>query len=117
MEYVVNHNSEQYDNLIIGLEIPLMTTGIELLESQGILTKGSILTKNEAGKYVLCNSVDDVLEGILTDDVDTDKETIATIYRQGHFNKDALIFGENVTKIDDLERNLKEINILLSSVQ
>lgn len=112
MKYEVKTSTTETDNLFISSQIPTMTIGVEMLSGQGIVKRGSILTKDDNSKYQLITSATQTAEGVLTDDIDTDNETIATIYRQGHFNKDELIFGGSITKIDDLAETLRAINII-----
>ncbi len=116
MDLIKQGNSYNFDNLIVGTEIPLMTTGIEMLSGKGVIKRGSILTKDENGKYFLISSPTESLEGILTDDIDTEIETVTTMYRQGHFNSNALIYGDSINKIDELKDQLRKINILTSEI-
>lgn len=115
MDLVQQGNTYTDDNLFLSADIPTMTTGVELLNGQGILKRGTILTIDTNKKYILITSSSEDVAGVLTDDVDTDVETVATIYRQGHFNKDALIYGSTITNIDELEKKLLEANIITNT--
>lgn len=117
MNLVEQGNGRTFENLFVGNETNLFTTGIKLQENKGILKRGTVLTKDVDGNYKIINADTEVPEGVLTDDIDTENETITTMYRQGHFNKDALIFGESITDKTQIERKLREINILLSTIQ
>lgn len=112
MKYEVKTSITEADNLIISSQIPVMTRGVEMLAGQGVVKRGSILAKDNNGKYHLITNNGQMAEGVLTDDIDTNNETIATMYREGHFNRDELIFGGNITKIDELARTLRGINII-----
>ena len=89
------------DNLIGGTEVPLLTAGVTLLTTQGILVKGSVIgVITASGKGLLCdkNSSDgsEVGKFILTEDVDTDSGDIMSVcYKSGIFNQDALTYGTN----------------------
>lgn len=104
------------DKLIAGLEIPQMIKGARLASGQGVLKRGSILTLNEDGEYVLIANATDLPEGVLTDDTDTNIDTMAQMYQQGHFNRAELIFGEGITDISEITRSLRTINIMTSEV-
>ncbi len=112
MDLVQQGNTYTDDNLFLSADIPTMPTGVELLNGQGILKRGSVLTKDINGKYILINATTEKVEGVLTDDIDTDVETVTTIYRQGHFNIDALTVGAGITNIYEIESNLREVNII-----
>lgn len=116
MDLVKQGNDVVYDNLISGHEIPLMPIGIELLSNQGILKKGSILMKDTSGKYKLIATGTDEPVGILTDDIDTNTETVCAMYRQGVFNPTKLIVGEGVASVDILIDALRKINILTRTI-
>ncbi len=111
MNLVKNGETVEYDNLIAGHEIPFMAKGVEMKTGQGVLLKGSILSKGGDGKCKLIELGEEPY-GILTDDFDTEVEKIATMYQQGVFNRAKLIFGEDITSIDVLLDDLRKINIL-----
>ncbi len=88
-----------------------------MLAGQGLVKRGSILTKDSNDKYSLITTNTQVAQGVLAEDIDTNVETVGVMYRQGHFNRNALIFGGTITKIDELGRTLREINVLTSEIQ
>ncbi len=117
MELVKQGNSYSDDKLIAGLEIPFMPTGIELASGQGILARGSILTKNTNGEYELISENTQSPEGVLTDTINTDEDTITTMYQQGNFNKDELIVGGNITDVSEIALELRKISIFTTEVK
>ncbi len=117
MKLVNQGESYGVDSLFAGLEIPHMTKGVKLASGQGILERGSILSLDTNGDYVLIANKADVPEGILTDDIDTDIDTITTMYRQGHFNSEELKFGGDITDISEIAHSLRTINILTTKVE
>ncbi|MFV0425361.1 MAG: head decoration protein [Bacilli bacterium] len=116
MDLVNKGESYNFDNLIAGTEIPLMPIGIRMLAGQGVVRRGSILTKNSNDEYFLIATNTQTAEGILADDIDTDVETVTTMYRQGYFNRLALIHGESINEVDELARTLREINVLTTAI-
>jgi hypothetical protein len=109
------------DNLIAGNEYPILTKGVILQKSQGLLKRGSVLgivTETGLAKLVVGTSTDgsQIARYILTDDVDTGTEatedTPATVYETGIFNANALIFGGNDTA-EDHEDELRDVGIFL----
>ncbi len=111
MDLVKPSESVVYDNLIAGHEIPLLTKGIKLVAGQGVLLKGSVLSKDGDGNCKLI-ALGEEPYGVLTDDIDTEVESICTIYQQGIFNKVKLIVGDDIESVDSLLDDLRKINIL-----
>ncbi len=116
MDLVKQSQTIGADNLIAGIEIPFLTRGVEMLSGQGVVKRGSILTKDANGKYFLIATNSQTAEGVLAEDIDTNLNSVGIMYRQGHFNKEALLFGTSITKISELGRTLREINVVISNV-
>ncbi len=116
MDLVKKGDSVTYDNLISGHEIPFMIIGVELTSGQGVLKRGSVLAKDSEGKCKLISSINEEPYGILTDDIDTDTDTISTMYRQGVFNEKRLIIDDAIGSIDLLIDDLRKINILTREI-
>ena len=107
------------DNLIAGVEVPLLTKGVELVANQSVLKRGAvvgIVTATGLGK--LCDkSADDgsqVANCVLIHDVDTgDGDAVmAVCYQSGLFTRGALIFGGESTA-DDHDEELRSVGIFL----
>ncbi len=107
------------DNLHAGVEVPLLTKGVELAANQGVLKRGSVIgivTTTGFGK--LCDkSADDgsqVANCVLIHDVDTGdaNAVMAVCYQSGLFTRGALVFGGDSTA-DDHDDELRTVGIFL----
>lgn len=83
------------------------------------MKKGTVLAKVTAsGKYRKANSANDdgstLGSVVLKDDTVALVEVVATVYIQGMFIKEALIFGGDDTATDH-EASLRSVNIILTS--
>lgn len=104
------------DSLIAGVNPPLNVTGIELLEGQGVLQRGTLLCDDGNGKMKIVASDTDVALGILTDDADTSVDIMTTMYIAGKFNINAIITnGLEITNTMKLE--LRKLNIIFEDVK
>lgn len=121
MNKLVNDvNERNFDHLIADASFPINKAIVSLAAGQGVLVRGSVVGKNEAGNAVLFGG--DIVvkpEFILTDDVDTGDQAgdaiNATVYVSGAFNRDALVLaGEG--KVDSIESELKTYGIYLKIV-
>jgi len=104
------------DNLIVGVEVNVMTQDVLLLTGQGILARGSvigIITASGKGKITELGSADgsEVANLILAETIDTDSgDIVATAYKAGVFNRDLLVFGTNGAPAT-FEQDLRDKNI------
>jgi len=121
MNKLVNDVYKQdFDHLIADASFPINTAIILLAAGQGVLMRGAVVGKNDAGEAVLYGG-DTVVkpEFILTDDVDTGDKVgdamNAMVYVSGAFNRDALVLAGE-TKIDSIESELKTYGIYLKIV-
>lgn len=119
MECVNTINTMAFDNLIGGSAIPCLTKNITIAAGEGILKKGTVLAQVTAsGKYRKANSANDdgskLGSVILKEDVAALEEVVATVYIQGIFIKEALVFGGEDTATDH-EAALRSVNIILTS--
>lgn len=128
------------DKLISGNKQGTLTRGITLAPGQGVLKRGTLLSRNEndLGEIFTQNSTADTSEitergaeetatqlmvcpsGILTDDADTGNSqegdpVTAEEYITGVFNPDAVIVGEG-TDIKDLTETLRMLGIFFEEV-
>ncbi len=117
MNLVEQGEQREYDKLFVSSNTHTFTRGVPMVSGNGVLKRGTILTKDANENYLMITANSQKAEGVLAEDIDTDIETVGVMYRQGHFNKEALIFGGSITKISELARTLREINILVSEVQ
>ncbi len=102
------------DNLIADNNQPIHKGTGTIASGEGKLKRGSVLTKNSNGKYVITASTLRVggylPEAVLAEDTDaTSADAVADIYTSGDMKKSALIVAEHHTlddaDISDLKRN------------
>lgn len=124
------------DKLISGNKQGVLTRGIALAAGQGVLKRGTLLSRNEndLGVIFTQSSKEDIGEnedgketaaqlsvsGILTDDADTGNSqdgdpVIAEEYITGVFNPEAVIVSEG-TDIKDLTESLRMLGIFFEEV-
>lgn len=128
------------DKLISGNKQGTLTRGITLAPGQGVLKRGTLLSRNEndlgviftrnstadTGKNVDGDTEETATQlmvcpsGILTDDADTGNSqdgdsVIAEEYITGVFNPDAVIVSEG-TDIKDLTESLRMLGIFFEEV-
>lgn len=124
------------DSLIASHEFPIITECIALKAGQGVLKRGSLITKGVDGiGYIAGTSVDvtpddgdpSTMEmkvfGILTDDVDTgsteeiDSDNVpSTCYVTGIFNRDAIAVKEE-SQLATYEYEMRTVSLFLQNVQ
>jgi hypothetical protein len=107
------------DKLIAGPEIPILVEGVTIKTGQGILARGSVIgIETATGKGILCDSAavdgSEVARYILAEEeIDTSSgDVVATCYKSGIFNRQALIFGTNGAPAT-LDTDLRSVNIHL----
>lgn len=123
------------DSLIAGNEFPIMKEGIGLKAGQGVLKRGSLITKGTdkagyiagsaaaaAGEGAETSGADMKVFGILTDDCDTGTDTSAdnipaVCYQTGEFNRAAVIVSGEGAAVENYEDDMKCVGIYLRSVQ
>ncbi|OLS34211.1 hypothetical protein BTR22_19170 [Alkalihalophilus pseudofirmus] len=107
------------DNLIAGIEMPLLVKGVTLEKGQGLLVRGTVVAlKGDSGHSVRIDSGSEdggtTPYGILTDTINTDvdEDVVTTCYVSGVFNQNALVFGGSDTYATH-EEKLREKGIFL----
>lgn len=127
------------DSLISGNKKGVLTRGITLVPGQGVLKRGTLLSRNENDLGVMFEKSDTAAvtndgtadqetgtqlitlpSGILTDDVDTGGDpdgepVIAEEYITGTFNPEAIIAKEG-TDVKELVETLRSLGIFLEEV-
>lgn len=97
--------------------------GVTVASGQGALKRGTVLALNSSGKAVILGTEEEIknvstkctANCILQKDVDATSADVVTIaYREGHFNKDALIVKSDYTLTADDIDTLRTHNIILS---
>ncbi|MBO2943574.1 hypothetical protein JJQ72_06230 [Paenibacillus sp. F411] len=100
------YESVPYDNLIAGMVQPIVTQSIIIEPATGaVFTRGTVMARTgfAADGTWICTIVDSAAVGaaqkvpvaVLADEI-VDASTVqqrATVYTQGEFNREALIFG------------------------
>lgn len=111
----------EYDNLIAGNGITMITKGVLLKSGQGILKRGTVLgVVTDDGLAVMVDKTktngSQICDSILTDDIDTGTtdNVIATAYITGYFDKKALVFADETT-INDCETELRKLGIYVTT--
>ncbi len=107
------------DKLIAGYDVAVLIEGVTIKSGQGVLARGSVIgIITASGKGLLCdaNASDGskVASFILAENsIDTAAaDVIATCYKTGTFNRDALIFGVNGAPTT-LDADLRNVGIYL----
>ena len=95
---------------------------VTIASGEGVLSRGTVVAmSSESGKCVILGTAASEGEtltpyGIICDEVDaTSADAVATAYRTGHFNKEALIVDDNYTMTDADEAALRNGGIYLDS--
>lgn len=112
--------TNQPDKLIAGADIPVLVQGVTIKTGQGILVRGSVIGIITAtNKGLLCDA--DAADGskaakfiLAEDSIDTTAaDVVATCYKTGVFNRDALEFGANGAPAT-LDADLRAVGIHLA---
>ena len=100
------------DNLIASVYPPPSAFTIEL-KTPGIIARGTVMSREEDGKYEVLGSGSGPASCIIADTTE-EKDTIATAYRSGHFLRNGLIVKDEYALSADDENNLRLADIFLS---
>jgi hypothetical protein len=89
------------DNLIADSSFPI-TTEVVIIKADQVLKRGSVLGKDDDGKYVLSlSTAEDGSENptrVLSEDIDTaGADSGAVVFKSGVFNANAMTFGAEHT--------------------
>lgn len=107
----------EFDNLLIARSPVADVVTVTLAASQGVLPRGAVITGTAGGEMSQAKAalVATNATYILADETDTGSAAVvATAYRTGHFNKQALAFGGEYTIADADVEILRNAGILLS---
>ncbi len=106
------------DHLFVSGSIPVLTQGINLVAGTNAKRGAIIIADASTGKGEVADKakVDHKLVGVLTDDVNAESDTIATVYITGHFNRDALSCVSSTT-YKDYEEEMKKLGMYLDTVK
>lgn len=120
-QQLVTSNSMEYDNLVIGGVMPVVTDTVTL-KAGAAYERGTVLgiiTDSKLAVPVDSESEDGSEEAyaILIDDTDaTDEDTVAAVYLTGEFNAAALKFGGSDT-VATHKNTLRTLGIFAKAVQ
>lgn len=108
------------DNLIADNAQPIHKGTVTVKSGEGELKRGSVLTKDSSGKYVITASTLRVggylPEVVLAADVDaTSADTVGEVYTSGDLKEEALIVDEHHTLSDDDKADLKRNGIYVKA--
>lgn len=119
------------DNLIARLFPRALTMGIKVAAGEGALKRGTILSAQEDGTYVVCGKKITTGEGddaktetasnpsaILVEDVDAsgDEDVTAVAYRSGNFNPNAVIVADGYTLTVADKDTLRKYDIVFTDM-
>lgn len=110
------------DALIASNELPILKEGIGLKPGQGVLKRGTLISKgDDKAGYIAGKTDNGKLYGILTDDTDTGKDDTgdnipSVCYLTGVFNPDAVTVYEG-KNVEDYKDDLRSIGIYFRNVQ
>lgn len=106
------------DNLHAGVDVPLLTKGVQLAKGQGVLARGSVIgVVTASGKGMLVDKAAEdgskVAKYVLVNATDTtDADVMAVCYQSGVLHRNALTFGGESTA-DDHAEELRTVGIYL----
>lgn len=110
------------DNLFISDKFPIDAVSATITSGEGVLARGTVVAmSNTTKKCVILGTTAGTGEtltpyGIICDEVDaTSADAVATVYRTGHFNREALIVDEDYTMTEADEAALRNGCIYLDS--
>lgn len=110
------------DNLFISDKFPIDAVSATITSGEGVLARGTVVAmSNTTKKCVILGTTAGTSEtltpyGIICDEVDaTSADAVATVYRTGHFNREALIVDEDYTMTEADEAALRNGGIYLDS--
>lgn len=111
MDYIKTYTMKE-DHLLAGPEVTSLLKNVEI--TAGTAMKRGALLSFADGKAAAC-AKGGVAAYILAEDVD-EAATVATVYSQGYFHREALIAADGDT-VDAHEEELRGVNIVLTSVK
>lgn len=111
MDYIKTYTMKE-DHLLAGPEVTSLLKNVEI--TTGTAMKRGALLSFADGKAAAC-AKGGVAAYILAEDVD-EAATVATVYSQGYFHREALIAADGDT-VDAHEEELRGVNIILTSVK
>lgn len=132
---LVNKTGERgQDNLIAALFPRALTMGVKIAAGEGLLKRGTLLSRKDDGTYVICGKTVTAGEGesattttysdpgaVLAADVDaggTDATVAvaAVAYSSGNFNPDAVSVAANYTLTAADKDGLRKYNIVFTDM-
>lgn len=111
MDYIKTYTMKE-DHLLAGPEVTSLLKNVEITAGTA-MKRGTLLSFTD-GKAAAC-AKGGVAAYILAEDVD-EAATVATVYSQGYFHREALIAADGDT-VDAHEEELRGVNIILTSVK
>ena len=111
MDYIKTYTMKE-DHLLAGPEVTSLLKNVEITAGSA-MKRGALLSFAD-GKAAAC-AKGGVAAYILAEDVD-EAATVATVYSQGYFHREALIAADGDT-VDAHEEELRGVNIILTSVK
>ena len=102
------------DNLIAGAFPAAEVSHMAVKSGQGVLERGTLLAVGESGLEKIAAGTTGKANAVLAEKIDTAEETVAVVYRTGHFNKNSLIVSDGYAITAADKEALRVAGILIS---
>lgn len=119
MNYLTKTIAESNPGYLVAGGYPAEKIAVDLLPEKGVVTRGTILKRNENGLYEAANNADIAATSylvVLDADVDTDAETEVAVdaaaYRSGHFYRGKVMLAEGAAVTSAHEVVLRGMGIV-----
>lgn len=109
-----NLGSMSYDNLIAGVYPAAEVSHLEVKGGQGVLERGTLLAAGDSGLEKIAAGTTGKANAVLAEAIDTAEETVAVVYRTGHFNANSLIVADGYKITAEDKEALRGVGILIS---
>lgn len=102
--------------LFASSKYPVSKALMPIASGEGVLTRGTALALNAAGKCVILGTADATAAYILAEDIDAKAADVtAEVYRTGHFIKNALTVKAEYTMTDADVEAFRKVGIILDN--
>lgn len=108
------------DNLFAHPFPRALTKGVKIASGENELKRGTVLYTDDGAEYKQLDDANkEKASVILADTVDATDGAVAVVYISGNFNRNALIFKEDISGGigHEIEDALRHYNIILSDMQ
>jgi len=102
------------DNLIAGVSPAAEVSHMKVKSGQGVLERGTLLAASTPGRETTATGTTGKANAVLAETIDTAEETVAVVYRTGHFNANSLIVDDGYEITAEDKEALRSVGILIS---